>query len=152
MLTPRHKKALVLILSLLFISLVFYVYYQNNYNQLFDQRTYETKKTVIQVHTTTAISFLDERGNPTPSGNESSYQTNKARSAYLTSQQSRAPVIKEGCIPYLKDLFVVPVPQHECDQPHVVMHDGGRLGNNLCQYASLYLLRHLYGVRVSQTI
>ncbi|XP_045112462.1 monocarboxylate transporter 2-like isoform X2 [Portunus trituberculatus] len=37
----------------------------------------------------------------------------------------------------------------DCEQPHVLMTQGGRLGNKLCQYASVYLLRYLYGIRVS---
>ncbi|XP_045109081.1 galactoside alpha-(1,2)-fucosyltransferase 1-like isoform X4 [Portunus trituberculatus] len=37
----------------------------------------------------------------------------------------------------------------DCDQPYVTVNHAGRLGNKMCQYASLYLLRHLFGVRVS---
>ncbi|XP_050722693.1 galactoside alpha-(1,2)-fucosyltransferase 1-like [Eriocheir sinensis] len=57
----------------------------------------------------------------------------------------------EECLPQMKDLRVQPVNEQDCDQPYVLMNHGGRLGNKLCQYASLYLLRHLYGVRVAIT-
>lgn len=55
----------------------------------------------------------------------------------------------EECLPQMKDLRVQPVNEQDCDQPYVLMNHGGRLGNKLCQYASVYLLRHLYGVRVA---
>lgn len=54
-----------------------------------------------------------------------------------------------GCFPYLKGLRVEHVPEHECDKPYITMNESGRLGNKMFQYASLYLLRHLFGVRVS---
>ncbi|KAK8379531.1 hypothetical protein O3P69_019457 [Scylla paramamosain] len=56
---------------------------------------------------------------------------------------------QSGCFPYLSELHVQPVPEHDCDQPYVTVNQAGRLGNKMCQYASLYLLRHLFGVRVS---
>ncbi|XP_063852859.1 galactoside alpha-(1,2)-fucosyltransferase 1-like isoform X2 [Scylla paramamosain] len=56
---------------------------------------------------------------------------------------------QSGCFPYLSGLYVQPVPEHDCDQPYVTVNQAGRLGNKMCQYASLYLLRHLFGVRVS---
>ncbi|XP_063852854.1 galactoside alpha-(1,2)-fucosyltransferase 1-like isoform X1 [Scylla paramamosain] len=56
---------------------------------------------------------------------------------------------QSGCFPYLSELYVQPVPEHDCDQPYVTVNQAGRLGNKMCQYASLYLLRHLFGVRVS---
>ncbi|MPC48809.1 hypothetical protein E2C01_042592 [Portunus trituberculatus] len=37
----------------------------------------------------------------------------------------------------------------DCDKPYVTLRKGGRLGNKMCQYTSLYLLRHLFGIRVS---
>ncbi|XP_045108933.1 galactoside alpha-(1,2)-fucosyltransferase 2-like isoform X2 [Portunus trituberculatus] len=54
-----------------------------------------------------------------------------------------------NCFPYFNELHVQPVPEHDCDQPYVTVNHAGRLGNKMCQYASLYLLRHLFGVRVS---
>ncbi|XP_071531140.1 uncharacterized protein [Panulirus ornatus] len=57
----------------------------------------------------------------------------------------------EVCLPIPINLQVRPVSQQECGAPHVVIHSGGRLGNKLCQYVSLFLLRHLFGVRVSIT-
>ncbi|KAK8380173.1 hypothetical protein O3P69_016663 [Scylla paramamosain] len=152
MLSLLHKKALVLILCLFFVSLVFYVHHESNYSQFIYQRNYVTKSnTVIHADTAESKSFLDVKGNHAASDNESSCQINQSRSASLPAQQFKPRIIKAGCTPYLKDLYAVPVPEHDCDQPHVVMNDGGRLGNKLCQYASLYLLRHLYGVRVSIT-
>ncbi|XP_063852770.1 galactoside alpha-(1,2)-fucosyltransferase 1-like isoform X2 [Scylla paramamosain] len=56
---------------------------------------------------------------------------------------------KSGCFPYLSELYVQPVPEHDCDKPFVTVNESGRLGNQMFQYASLYLLRHLFGVRVS---
>ena len=40
----------------------------------------------------------------------------------------------------------------DCGKPYVTMNPNGRLGNMICQYASLYLLRHLHGVRVCSII
>ncbi|XP_045582891.2 galactoside alpha-(1,2)-fucosyltransferase 1 [Procambarus clarkii] len=54
-----------------------------------------------------------------------------------------------NCLPLAKRLHVQTIPQRECGAPHVVVHSGGRLGNNMCQYVSLFLLRHIYGIRVS---
>ncbi|XP_063609357.1 galactoside 2-alpha-L-fucosyltransferase SEC1-like [Penaeus indicus] len=56
-----------------------------------------------------------------------------------------------NCLPLPGTFHVVPIPQEDCNEPHVVMHAGGQLGNKMCQYISLYLLRHIYGVRVSIT-
>ncbi|XP_045109658.1 galactoside 2-alpha-L-fucosyltransferase SEC1-like [Portunus trituberculatus] len=53
------------------------------------------------------------------------------------------------CYPYFRELHVQPVPQYDCDKPYVSITIGKYLGNKMCQYASLYLLRHLFGVRVS---
>lgn len=55
----------------------------------------------------------------------------------------------DECLPQMKDLRVQPVNEQDCDQPYVLMNHDGRLGNKLCQYASIYLLRHFYGVRVA---
>lgn len=30
-----------------------------------------------------------------------------------------------------------------------MVHSGGRLGNNMCQYLSVFLLRHIFGIKVS---
>ncbi|XP_064092505.1 galactoside alpha-(1,2)-fucosyltransferase 2-like [Macrobrachium nipponense] len=48
-------------------------------------------------------------------------------------------------------LHIPKVDLHECSSHHVIIHDGGRLGNKMCQYISLYLLRHIFGIRVSIT-
>ncbi|ROT82341.1 Galactoside 2-alpha-L-fucosyltransferase 2 [Penaeus vannamei] len=56
-----------------------------------------------------------------------------------------------NCLPLPKNFHIDPVPQEDCKEPHVVMHAGGQLGNKMCQYISLYLLRHIFGVRVSIT-
>ncbi|XP_066970297.1 galactoside alpha-(1,2)-fucosyltransferase 2-like [Macrobrachium rosenbergii] len=48
-------------------------------------------------------------------------------------------------------LHIPKVDLHECSSHHVIIHDGGRLGNEMSQYISLYLLRHIFGIRVSIT-
>ncbi|KAK8722635.1 hypothetical protein OTU49_012143 [Cherax quadricarinatus] len=39
--------------------------------------------------------------------------------------------------------------QEDCSLPYVTMNAGGRLGNKLCQYMSLVLLRKTFGVRAA---
>ena len=110
MLTLARKKALVVILGLFFISLVSYVYYQDKYIQFIDQPNYyATKNTVIQADTTPPISFLNAKGNHSTGYNDSSY---KSGAANMAGEQFRTPMTKAGCTPYLKDVYVVPVPEH----------------------------------------
>ncbi|MPC65421.1 Galactoside 2-alpha-L-fucosyltransferase 1 [Portunus trituberculatus] len=56
---------------------------------------------------------------------------------------------KSGCFPYFSKLGVQAVAENDCNKPYVTMNKSGRLGNKMCQYASLYLLRHLFGVRLA---
>ncbi|CAL4066354.1 unnamed protein product [Meganyctiphanes norvegica] len=37
----------------------------------------------------------------------------------------------------------------ECGIPWASVHHGGRLGNNICEYSALWILRQIYGIRVS---
>ncbi|MPC69500.1 hypothetical protein E2C01_063726 [Portunus trituberculatus] len=55
--------------------------------------------------------------------------------------------LQSGCYPYFGKLKVQPVPENDCDKPYVTMNRAGCLGNKMCQYASLYILRHLFGIR-----
>ncbi|MPC60295.1 Galactoside 2-alpha-L-fucosyltransferase 1 [Portunus trituberculatus] len=55
---------------------------------------------------------------------------------------------QSGCFSYFSKLQVQPVPENDCDKPYVTINKSGRLGNKMCQYASLYILRHLFGVAI----
>ena len=54
--------------------------------------------------------------------------------------------------PLLLLLLLLLLCSTDCEKPYVTMNDKGRLGNMICQYASLYLLRHLHGIRVCSTL
>ncbi|XP_071531138.1 galactoside alpha-(1,2)-fucosyltransferase 1-like [Panulirus ornatus] len=79
-------------------------------------------------------------------------KANAARKNKNFKQMTTLPpkdVIPDPCFPAPENLTVHPISQQECGAPYVIMNSGGRLGNKLCQYVSLFLLRHLFGVRVS---
>ena len=135
---------------MIFVSILFYTSYQKGYPRFSPRESYVIKS------------------NKEFPGNTRNYSTNNVPDSHQDnpSQGERSDLIpaslkrpqplfvpitskNEECLPIYKSLRVKTVPEHNCDQPHVTMNTGGRLGNKMCQYASLYLLRHLFGVRIS---
>nr|XP_045602559.1 galactoside alpha-(1,2)-fucosyltransferase 1-like [Procambarus clarkii] len=53
------------------------------------------------------------------------------------------------CLPRPQYLPLPPDNLHNCSLPYVSMNNGGRLGNKICQYMSLALLRSVFGMRVA---
>ncbi|XP_069165910.1 galactoside alpha-(1,2)-fucosyltransferase 1 isoform X3 [Procambarus clarkii] len=52
------------------------------------------------------------------------------------------------CLPLPQYQPLPPDNLHNCSLPYVSMNNGGRLGNKICQYMSLALLRSVFGIRV----
>ncbi|XP_068211164.1 galactoside alpha-(1,2)-fucosyltransferase 1-like [Palaemon carinicauda] len=74
----------------------------------------------------------------------------KASKSRKEESRLESTPLNSTCLPVTK--FSIPkVDEQECSSHHVIIHDGGQLGNKMCQYVSLYLLRHIFGIRVSIT-
>nr|XP_045621697.1 galactoside alpha-(1,2)-fucosyltransferase 2-like [Procambarus clarkii] len=58
-------------------------------------------------------------------------------------------VSAKWCLPQPRYLPLPPDNQRNCSLPYVTMNTGGQLGNKLCQYLSLVLIRRVFGVRVA---
>ncbi|KAL7646106.1 UNVERIFIED_CONTAM: hypothetical protein RMT77_003007 [Armadillidium vulgare] len=61
--------------------------------------------------------------------------------------------ISSGDFSSVIDLFafhnVTIIPEYNCSEPFVTIFDGGRLGNNICQFMSLLLFRIEMGMRIA---
>ncbi|XP_063586128.1 galactoside alpha-(1,2)-fucosyltransferase 1-like [Penaeus indicus] len=58
------------------------------------------------------------------------------------------PKSRTECLP-LPSAMAEKSPGENCSMPFAVIFDGGRLGNQICQYLSLMLLRIQYGIRIA---
>lgn len=143
------KKTVALISLLLLITILIYTQYQDIHPKPLNQHNYKTKNiTEIHVGSTTLKHFFTVKGHYLANNNSNLYRDEL--SSHL-SPSFKKPLRLPAPLPSLNELHVMPVPEHDCDQPHILMNDNGRLGNKICQYAVLYLLRHYFGVRVSIT-
>ncbi|XP_037784168.1 galactoside alpha-(1,2)-fucosyltransferase 1-like isoform X2 [Penaeus monodon] len=64
------------------------------------------------------------------------------------SPEERTPESPTNCLP-LPNATTEKSPGKNCTMPFAVMFDGGRLGNQMCQYLSLLLLRKEYGIKIA---
>lgn len=53
------------------------------------------------------------------------------------------------CLPLPSAVREKEAPSKNCSRPFAVMFDGGRLGNQMCQYLSLMLLRKQFGIKIA---
>nr|XP_045581837.1 galactoside alpha-(1,2)-fucosyltransferase 1-like [Procambarus clarkii] len=53
------------------------------------------------------------------------------------------------CLPQPRYFPLIPDNQNDCTLPYVTINRGGRIGNEICQYMSLAVLRVMFGVRAS---
>ncbi|XP_042210108.1 galactoside alpha-(1,2)-fucosyltransferase 1-like [Homarus americanus] len=109
----------------------------------------------LQVRSTaeTKVGFrVNSQQNPESNLKQSSelnLRQNVQHSSLQEAREQEQDVPEHGCLPLPPKNLVHKVPLQDCSSPHVVMHSGGRLGNKMCQFFSLYLLRHFFGIRVS---
>ncbi|XP_069960841.1 galactoside 2-alpha-L-fucosyltransferase Sec1-like isoform X2 [Cherax quadricarinatus] len=62
---------------------------------------------------------------------------------------NKSLVAESWCLPQPRYLPLPPDNMHNCSLPYVSMNTKGRLGNKMCQYMSLALLRKVFGIRVA---
>ncbi|KAK8722670.1 hypothetical protein OTU49_012153, partial [Cherax quadricarinatus] len=74
---------------------------------------------------------------------------------FYTETELKGPKMNKSLLPEawcLPQSRYLPLPtdnMHNCSLPYVSMSTNGRLGNKMCQYMSLALLRKVFGIRVA---
>lgn len=116
------------------MSIGFYTYYQNRYPQLTYQQHYNTKSNTEVKVDNPAKHFRSVEGNYLANNYSNSYEVGPSSSV----PQPRPSPVPVGCLPYFKELHVMPIPEHgeECTEIH-----------ELCHFC-FNLLNTSYGVRV----